>query len=1446
MFLHPTNILFAFVLACAVATGQATNLPAIGPAKLFPGTVLVENGVAECVVVYPSALPDYTSVAERITDGLREKYGVEFTLVGDDVVCPEHLDHPIALYKRKNMILLGNVYNNRAIMPLYAGFWCGVDGAYPGGAGYVLRTISNPWGTGKNCVLIGASALAGIELAVPEFLKKLPEYKHGSAVLPRLLTVVAGGEMAPLVADIIARADGYEIKYPDNVYNEPVDAFSGPAFRYHWTGDRRWAEIARAILLHIDAHYDRGFYSTSHYRFERFFRAWDIIEESGVFSPEEIQRISKRMVETAFRAPGCQLRGVLRHGGDRHVTASWMSSFVAADYISRTFPDSPELLQTVAQWRQLADATFGYSVTGRDDEDRYSSQDVAEMFMRWALLSGQKKYFASGMAREAFVFFLNYFDPLGYSCGLANYGDAVPESVYTSDHGLRYQANLLGYVYGDRRFTWLVRNVPVCGRGKTYFGPNCFGFYSNECHFAAPSEWSVAAQPPSSLLGMTVLPVDHRRYDERLEKKQAMPDRDSAIDKVWFRSGWGRNDQYLMLQCLQTFRDANTIPRFVDRGKIWLFHNSNEEGAFYRNGLYVSDGVNQSATQNYYACCADNLARFDNLALSRTTISDVMGVDWTRTIIWLPQQWFLVLDHANVLKTNQMVLTCSWRLLHPGKWQNDRFLVATAGDAEFHLKSAAPISATTKQWDVLESSACPFFLRQVQSGECLPGTVFDFQNLLYVKDQNESFIYEPLRIDAFTVLVRDSANHAVLIGVGTGMTNALGITANPECVYVATPDRLYLSNAKTVMFGTNKVFAAETPATVALDFADGSVVSGADAAMLFAMSKTWELPGSDGRSYAFQMAPERIAEWLRLASASITVPTDYNVDHDTASVRRTAERYVFHDLAQNPNAACVLRKITGLSFTSPNVLGESALATDGTKEPNLRGILTWPQGGQPKFSLALGRTERLQEMILYFYGWPRAATGFLDPEQQSLIPVYLLGDNGAMGQKTNMYLAVQERFSISKISNKGKADALGCVMLSLGGQNAVALKMTLPFDVSGYANLKEVELFTADTVGAQIDSVAVNDLDGDGDPEILATYQDHRGRGILKVFASDARELWAKQADGAFTCVVADDVNGDGRLEVLTAAADYGVRLFAADGALILEKSMRGLNKASGGRQWPYGEVPTGIGLWEIEANLKRIVVGGYCHMSLFNPDDGNIVGDRHFSNSRYVWKILKQQPRLNGSERRAVVLLHYVNNSSPGDANIVQMQADDTLAVFNYAMLIPDGKYAAELTEGEAPHLAVIGARGFGLYKTDLTLTGVKHYELPVWSQLYTRPVSSGALLDLNDDGRKDFLVGGEDGFLSAFNHEDGRLLAKAAVGEPILDVFGFGSGADALLVVNTGSACLFYDRELRRQGGMEAEYVKAFKLREDGRNWTMAGFGRNGSLAIKRIAWRRRFRFF
>lgn len=103
-----------------------------------------------------------------------------------------------AEYRGRHLILVGNALNNRGIFPLYCRWLDAADGACPGGDGYELRTVVNPYGRGANHLVLGASTGAGARAGLEALADRLPGWwQGGELVLPQVLEVVPGQRLRP-------------------------------------------------------------------------------------------------------------------------------------------------------------------------------------------------------------------------------------------------------------------------------------------------------------------------------------------------------------------------------------------------------------------------------------------------------------------------------------------------------------------------------------------------------------------------------------------------------------------------------------------------------------------------------------------------------------------------------------------------------------------------------------------------------------------------------------------------------------------------------------------------------------------------------------------------------------------------------------------------------------------------------------------------------------------------------------------------------------------------------------------------------------------------------------------------------------------------------------------------------------------------------------------------
>ena len=124
----------------------------------------------DVAIIYPGVHPRYRALAENVAAAITARGGSPPECVADTTLIPNRSTPLPTAYRHRELIVLGNLNTNGALLPLYADYLCSADATYPGDDGYDLRTIVNPYGTGTNVILAGGSSLRGVERAVERLI----------------------------------------------------------------------------------------------------------------------------------------------------------------------------------------------------------------------------------------------------------------------------------------------------------------------------------------------------------------------------------------------------------------------------------------------------------------------------------------------------------------------------------------------------------------------------------------------------------------------------------------------------------------------------------------------------------------------------------------------------------------------------------------------------------------------------------------------------------------------------------------------------------------------------------------------------------------------------------------------------------------------------------------------------------------------------------------------------------------------------------------------------------------------------------------------------------------------------------------------------------------------------------------------------------------------------
>jgi len=324
---------------------------------LLPRTVNRATPLARDVaIIYPAADPRYRALAERLAGALAARGAARPECVTDLALMPERSTPLAADYRRRPLILLGSLNSNRALQPLYANFLCSTDATYPGGDGFDLRTLVNPYGTGGNVLLAGGSNLRGVERAVERLLTAIAA-AEASLTLPFLLEV----ELAPALA---AQLTSWPFTSLDDTaalqtsrsrglmfITEPIRLIGAYTLMWAWTGDVRYAHIARDQLLALNARMVDG-YGDWHYLAERFLRSVPLLIGGGFLTDAEVNRTDHLLMLTALANQGEWWRMAVGVPplGHRHQGKGTFEFLLLARYLRDQTQPTPALRALCDRW----------------------------------------------------------------------------------------------------------------------------------------------------------------------------------------------------------------------------------------------------------------------------------------------------------------------------------------------------------------------------------------------------------------------------------------------------------------------------------------------------------------------------------------------------------------------------------------------------------------------------------------------------------------------------------------------------------------------------------------------------------------------------------------------------------------------------------------------------------------------------------------------------------------------------------------------------------------------------------------------------------------------------------------------------------------------------------------------------------------------------------------
>ncbi|NOZ20944.1 MAG: hypothetical protein GXP25_07615 [Planctomycetes bacterium] len=771
-------------------------------------TTFVAQNKALGAVVYPAGKEAYRGLAERVAGAVKKATGVPLPVLTDKAATTEWCGAIKPEYRRRPLVVLGDINANRATFPIYSLYLCECDANYPGKGGRVVRTVFAPYHYTANFILLAGPGIEETTAASERFIETIQKHgRPGLLTIPPLLDLKLGAAWQDM-----ARRAASEKPVDASKRNVGTMGIAAAARRYLITGELAPAQTVRNWFVHR-AKVPRG-YVTSDYQMEALTRAWELTCDSGIYTADEIRNIETKLLHTLFYQQNQYWRrsGPRESLGTRHQVAGSFAFLTLAEALRRHCPDDTDVAKRLDRWIAEVKSYFACFPARRSyhgERDSNSVFQVMGLLFQYAFREGELDIFKNGTARQGIRKAVAVMDNLGYGAGLQDYEDTYPGHVRTS-YLTGEPLALAAFYYRDPHMKWLTQNWPGCDF-RTWFAHG-----SGIEHTYATGDTLDATSPTGpDFRGFVAAAALGDRLERNRKKGRTKVSKARAFDKLCLREAFDPKATYLCVQGMEPLMDwrddANCIVRMTERGRICLFHNNKWPSRFHKNGVLVSPGF---STPPPRAARLDLVANFDGAALAQTALSDYRGTEWVRRIMWVKGGFTLVFDDVIVQQPGEYSALCAWRTPVPATLDGRRWSSRLRG-VDFHVVSDALLPATTQTepmvgWEVgLRGSG----LRQIQHVTAAKGDVVRFRNLLYTDAADAPAGLDIRRVnDHIVAVVSKDARWLA----GRGPVSVDGIETD-AAMFVIGPSRAFLARATSLRIGGKTLWQAPKPSDAVVD-----------------------------------------------------------------------------------------------------------------------------------------------------------------------------------------------------------------------------------------------------------------------------------------------------------------------------------------------------------------------------------------------------------------------------------------------------------------------------------------------------------------------------------------------------------------------------------------------------------------------------------------------------
>ena len=1376
--------------------------PQMLPRTVARATPLVHQGRTDGVIVYPVCDPAYAELAQRLAAAIADRTQVRPAVMAETAILPKRGMPLPEAYRQRPLILLGNLNTNRLLWPLYARYYCATDVTYPGGDGYDLRTLVNPYGAGVNMILAGGSTLRGVQRAVERLITFVEqEGQKGELTLPFLLEV----ELEPSLARQLAEWPDTRLGIPvPQAGAELLTAIGNYAILYAWTGDERYARFARDCLREMNARVEHS-YGDWHYLIERVVRAMIWLTAGGFLDEAEILRTDSLIFGTTYETQHMWWRK--RSGdpplGHRHQGKGTFMFYQQARYLREQARPNAAARRLCERWlaecREFLDAL---ARARADDQDDDTSLNNLTTLVWYALGEERYEFFESGNARLCAERAIAVHDNMGAGAGLGGYGEGIAGWQYFQEEAwILVAASALYDGDGELKSAW--EQIPHLRNPLRYIYWSLSPAFMHKFDLGP----EVTAKPPERLLGLRRLPLSPYQIQittappEHIEPLGHFVDKpetwllqgglrpntlpaERTFDKLVLRKGFAPRDPYLLLQGYhQPYRwqgalhALNAIVRFSQGGHIFLIQNSDRQSYYHKNALLISDGYNDTPLPTLGEWLA--VDDFASAALSATRVNDAHHTDWTRYLFWAKpgDGFFVVVDAVETKKEGPYSFTCTWRT--PGYAELDgRFWRARQGEHLFTLCSSRALPMTSEEQGPL--GACnPYVLRQRQEGVYGAGDLVAFQNLFYVglKAAPRELDLRYLKPTQAMVLERGEPLAWCAVDPQRKGMEGAGLAMRATSA-MATAQEIWVAGALALRMTGDPGWRVESDRPVGLHWdlaasritvqADGPESVGARVRLfLDAETQHVAVVGQEAIAFALpargcEKAMALLREGLAALAGEIGEEAPAKAPPWPEGAWREGWRFDgWQRLVQER-----LRDVTVSAQPEP-LDGFAEQLVDAVIPDTRPFARQWPVAPQYDIRLELGKETFVDHLRLVgdsydqptlraFHALPKgiAVAVSSDGFREDVRPCVREPEAGILSYER--YHRWEDRFETLRFAVEARARQVRIrIPAPPGGEPLVC---------------HEVELYGDRWLRPAPRQLIPVDLDGDGCLEVVAISMADE----IVVLDAGGRVRWQWQAPKKITHASCHDLDGNGRRQVCVGLLGSDLVILEPDGAVRRVVSYDPLFRQIKDIAMGIPRSINGLTVWHREPDGRAALAIGAYGLIIFLDPEGQIIG-HSFVDGSWVTDFLTWPPNGSGPwDLWARTRWNHGINVFEGQAGLAPSGGVLVLGGVRQPLFRRIRRVIPFVTGYAVAFEPVLREEAKG---GSLILAAAEHgvgilspaREDWLWKVEGGTTIQACIAADVDGDGEEEVVVGGADGFVAAFGLTDGRRKGRLLAGAPV-----------------------------------------------------------------------------